>query len=84
VTGPQRSGFRRHHLLGFLPTLGMMGGVVFANRVRPLVLGLPFLFFWIAAWVVATSLILWWILTLDRAHERDQAAFDREATEGAR
>jgi hypothetical protein len=61
------SGFRRHHLLGFLPTLGMLGGIVFANRVRPLVFGLPFHFFWIAAWVVATSLIMLLILKLDRA-----------------
>jgi hypothetical protein len=65
-----RGGFRRHHLLGFLPTIGMLGGVLFANRVRPLVFGVPFLFFWIAAWVVATSLIMWVILRLDRAHER--------------
>jgi hypothetical protein len=49
----------------------MLGGILFANRVRPLVLGIPFLFFWIAAWVVATSLIMWMILRLDRAHERE-------------
>lgn len=84
MSEPRRSGFRRHHLLGFIPALGMLGGIVFANRVRPLVFGLPFLFFWIAAWVVATSLIMWWILKLDRAHERDQAARDLEAVEGAR
>ena len=66
----RRRGWRRHHLLGFLPTVGMLGGIVFANRVRPLVLGMPFLFAWIAAWVVATSLVMWCILTLDRAHER--------------
>jgi hypothetical protein len=83
VNEPRRSGFRRHHLLGFLPTLGMLGGIVFANRVRPLVLGLPFLFFWIAAWVVATSLIMWWILRLDRAHEREPAASGSDATAGA-
>lgn len=83
MTPPRRSGFRLHHLLGVLPTLGMLGGVVFANRVRPLVLGLPFLFFWITAWVVATSFIMWVILRLDRAHERNQAARDIDATERA-
>lgn len=72
MSAGMRSGFRRHHLLGALPTLGMLGGLVFANRVRPLVFGLPFLFFWIAAWVVATSCIMWLILLLDRAHERDE------------
>lgn len=69
MTGP-RAGFRAHHWLGFLPAVGMLGGIPFANRVRPLVLGIPFLFFWIAAWVVATSLVMWLILRLDRAHER--------------
>jgi len=72
VTEPRRGGFRRFHLLGFLPAVGMMGGILFANRVRPLVFGLPFLFFWIAAWVVSTSLVMWVILRLDRAHEREQ------------
>jgi hypothetical protein len=66
----RRSGFRRHHLLGFVPTIGMLGGIAFANRVRPLVLGIPFLFAWIAAWVVATSLVMWLILHLDRREER--------------
>ena len=65
MTEPQRRGWRRHHLLGVLPTLGMLGGIVFANRVRPLVLGIPFLFAWIAAWVIATSLVMWVILRLD-------------------
>ena len=69
MTG-SRGGFRAHHWLGLLPTVGMLGGILFANRVRPLVLGVPFLFFWIAAWVVGTSLIMWVILRLDRAHER--------------
>ena len=78
-----RSGFRRHHLLGLLPTIGMLGGVLFANRVRPLVFGIPFLFFWIAAWVVATSLVMWVILKLDRAHERHHAAESRASTEAA-
>lgn len=67
-----RGGLRRHHLLGFLPTAGMLGGIPFVNRVHPLVFGLPALFAWIAGWVIATSLIMWIILKLDRAHERAQ------------
>jgi len=51
----------------------MLGGILFTNRVRPMVFGLPFLFFWIAAWVLATSLIMWVILKLDRAWEREHA-----------
>ena len=82
MTEPRRVGLRRYHLLGFLPAIGMLGGLVFANRVRPMVLGLPFLFFWIATWVVATSLIMWVILRLDRAHER--SADGRASTEPER
>jgi hypothetical protein len=69
-----------HHWLGFLPTVGMLGGILFANRVRPLVLGMPFLFFWLAAWVVATSLVMWVILRLDRAFEREHAGRARPDT----
>lgn len=76
MTGTRRHGWRRHHLLGFVPAIGMLGGIVLANRVQPLVLGVPFLFAWIAAWVVGTSVVMWWILRLDRAHERDEAMDD--------
>jgi hypothetical protein len=65
-----RTGWRAYHLLGFVPTLGMLGGLAFVNRVHPLVLGMPLLFAWIAAWVLATSLVMWCILRLDRANER--------------
>ncbi len=33
-------------------------GVLLVNRVRPLVLGLPFNLFWTAAWVAAGALVL--------------------------
>ncbi len=82
MTSTRRTGWRRYHLLGFVPALGMLGGIVFANRVQPLVLGVPFLFAWIAAWVVATSVVMWLILRLDRALERDAAARDASALGG--
>jgi Zn-dependent protease with chaperone function len=84
MSEPRRRGWRRHHLLGFLPTVGMLGGIVCANRVRPLVLGMPFLFAWIAAWVLATSLVMWCILTLDRAQEREADEVAATEQEGAR
>lgn len=62
----------------------MLGGILFANRVRPLVLGIPFLFFWIAAWVVATSLVMWVILRLDRAYERERERVTHPDAEGVR
>ncbi len=35
------------HLPAALPFIGILGGISFANRVEPYVLGLPFILFWI-------------------------------------
>ena len=67
---------RWYRWLAVVPAIGMLGGVPFANRVRPYVLGLPFLLFWVTAWVVLTSAIMWLIYARDRAGERN-AAGDR-------
>ena len=66
VPAPHR--WRRYHLLALLPALGMLGGLPFANRVYPLVFGLPFLMAWLVGWVVATAGIMAWILRLDRVN----------------
>lgn len=63
--------FRPYHILALLPTLGLLGGVTFANRVEPYVLGLPFLLFWVVMWVVATSLIMALITALDAGQPDD-------------
>jgi hypothetical protein len=62
---------RWYRWLAVVPAVGMLGGVPFANRVTPYVFGLPFLLFWVTAWVVLTSAIMWLIYALDRARERD-------------
>lgn len=62
---------RWYRWLAVVPAIGMLGGVPFANRVTPYVFGLPFLLFWVTAWVVLTSAIMWLIYALDRARERD-------------
>jgi Protein of unknown function (DUF3311) len=55
----------RLYLLAALPFLGLLGGIPFANRVTPFVLGLPFILFWIVLWVALTSLIMFVIYRLD-------------------
>jgi hypothetical protein len=55
-----------YHALALLPAIGMLGGLPFANRVYPLVLGLPFLIAWLVGWVIATAAIMACILRLDR------------------
>jgi hypothetical protein len=61
------------HLLAALPFLGILGGIFFANRVEPFVLGLPFILFWIVLWVVLTSGIMAVIYRLDPANGEDEA-----------
>jgi len=53
------------YFLAAIPFIGILGGVSFANRVTPFVLGLPFICFWLVAWVVLTSVILGIIYKLD-------------------
>jgi hypothetical protein len=67
---------RKYRWLAVLPTLGMLGGVPFANRVRPYVFGLPFLLAWIVLWVVMTSLIMALIFVLDSARDTDLTGVD--------
>ena len=57
---------RAHRWLALLPAIGMLAGVPFANRVEPYVFGLPFLLFWIVAWVVITSVVMGIVYALDR------------------
>ena len=60
------------YLLGALPFLGILGGVIFASRVEPLVLGLPFILFWVVLWVVLTSVIMAIVYQLDPANKEDE------------
>ena len=84
MIGETRSdGLRPYHALALLPMLGLLGGVWFANRTEPYVLGLPFLLFWIVMWVVSASVIMWIIWALDRARGQGATlASSRDTTEG--
>lgn len=41
--------------LAVLPFIGMLVLIPWVNRTEPYVLGLPFLLFWIVAWVILTA-----------------------------
>lgn len=60
------------HALAALPFLGLLGGIVFANRVEPFVLGMPFLLFWIVLWVVLTAAIMALVYVLDPENREDE------------
>ena len=52
-------------LLSLVPFLGLLAGAVFANRVEPLVFGLPFLLAWVVAWVFISVAVMACVYRLD-------------------
>jgi membrane protein CcdC involved in cytochrome C biogenesis len=45
-------------ILGAIPFITMVFALPLVNRIEPIILGLPFLLFWLLAWVVLTPFIL--------------------------
>ncbi len=45
-------------------------GMLPFDRIHPLILGLPFVVAWVAAWVAAGAVVLWWV---DRIEARARA-----------
>lgn len=41
-----------------IPAVALVAGLPFVNRIEPVVLGLPFLLFWILGWVLVTPVFL--------------------------
>jgi len=46
-------------LLGLIPFVAICFSVSLWDRVYPMVLGLPFNFFWLISWLVLTPLCMW-------------------------
>ncbi|GEO24648.1 permease [Alicyclobacillus acidoterrestris] len=44
--------------LTIIPMIGIFIGVIFANHATPIVLGMPFLFFYMVVWIVLTSVCM--------------------------
>jgi len=61
------------YILSLVPFIGILGFLPFVNRIEPYVLGMPFYMFWMAMWVVLTSIILGIMYKLDsRNREGEQ------------
>jgi hypothetical protein len=63
-------------LLAVLPFLGILVGVVFFNRVEPLVLGMPLVLAWIVLWIVASSVVMAIIYACDPVNRQPDGAED--------
>ena len=70
MTPPLR--LRSYHWLAAVSPLAMLGGVPFANRVHTLVLGLPFLLFWIVSCVVLAAACMALLYHLDHRDLPDE------------
>ena len=52
-------GTRMALLLGAVPFITLVFALPLLNRIHPVILGLPFLLFWILVWVMLTPLVLY-------------------------
>lgn len=61
-------GRRRSHVLWLgVPYLLYLGALPFVNKVRPVVFGLPFLFFWLLIATLVTPLAIWFTWRGDKS-----------------
>ena len=58
-------------LLTLIPFIWAIGMIPFVNRVKPLVLGLPFLAFWLVAGIFVAFLCIWALYRIDSKSRRD-------------
>ncbi|MFI6469429.1 DUF3311 domain-containing protein [Streptomyces sp. NPDC050516] len=65
---------RRSHVLWLgVPYLLYLGALPFVNKVRPVVFGLPFLFFWLLIATLATPLAIWFTWRGDKGIRGDKS-----------
>ena len=57
-------------ILTLIPFIWTIGGVSFANRVRPFVLGLPFLAFWMIAGILLAFVCLMAMYKIDTDRQK--------------
>jgi hypothetical protein len=63
---------RRSLLWLTVPFLLFVAAIPLANRVEPVILGLPFLFFWALLAVILSPLAIWLATRHDPYFERDE------------
>lgn len=56
---------KKLYILTLVPFIGILGFLPFINKIEPYVLGMPFYMFWMAMWVVLTSVTLAIMYKLD-------------------
>ena len=54
-----RPAMKKALFCGAVPFVALVAALPFVNRLRPVVLGLPFVLFWILGWVALTPVFLY-------------------------
>ena len=54
-------------ICAIVPTLALTLGLVFADRLEPRIVGLPFIQAWILAWILLTPALMWVAFRSERA-----------------
>ncbi len=57
---------------GAVPFITLVLALPFVNRVEPLILGLPFVLFWIVFWVALTPLLLFAAFRCEKRYNRPE------------
>lgn len=58
-------------ILTIIPFLWIVGGLPFANKVHPIIFGLPFLAFWISAGIAVSFLCTAIMYRIDHKNDPD-------------
>jgi hypothetical protein len=58
-------------VLTLVPFIWIIGMIPVVNRVRPLILGLPFLAFWLVAGIPVAFVCIWGLYRIDSKRNRD-------------
>ncbi len=71
-----QKGTRIALILGAIPFITMVFALPLVNRIEPIILGMPFLLFWLLAWVVLTPLILFAAYVFEKKYNRPEEGED--------
>jgi hypothetical protein len=71
-----QKGTRIALILGAIPFITMVFALPLVNRIEPVILGLPFLLFWLLAWVVLTPFILMAAYILEKKYNPPEKGED--------
>ncbi len=58
-------------LLGLIPFAASCFSVSLWDRIRPIVFGIPFNFFWVISWMILTPVCLWGAYRIELQRELD-------------